>query len=193
MYDIIIHEEHSWTFGGTKMNSNERLYKMSEIADIAGVDKTKVWRYIRDNNIRERSKNGKALLYSEHDKSLIVKGVSHRSVHNTNERMNDDSELVNSLRDQIEMLKNEVSQKNKEIDNFQVLLSQQQQLNLSTNRQNEKLITGSEDVNGSVRNTEAPQADKGASSNNVDDDKPDHHNADNEPKRGFFGWLKRWY
>jgi len=173
------------------MNSDERLYKMSEIADIAGVDKTKVWRYIRDNNIHERSKNGKALLYSEQEKSLIVKGISHHSVHNTNEQVNDDSELVNSLREQIAILKNEVSQKNKEIDNFQVLLSQQQQLNLSTNRQNEKLITGSEDVNTSVRNTESPQAEEGVSSNDVDNDKANRPNADNEPKKSFFGWLKR--
>ncbi len=33
------------------MNNNERLYKISEISDIAKVNKTKVWRYIRDNNI----------------------------------------------------------------------------------------------------------------------------------------------
>lgn len=173
------------------MNSDERLYKMSEIADIAGVDKTKVWRYIRDNNIHERSKNGKALLYSEHDKSLIVKGVSHRGVHNTNERMNDDSELVNSLRDQIAILKNEVSQKNKEIDNFQILLSQQQQLNLSTNRQNEKLISEPKDSNAYEANTEPQQADEDVSSNDVDNDKVNRPNADNEPKRGLFGWLKR--
>ncbi|KLD56810.1 hypothetical protein WP50_38195 [Lactiplantibacillus plantarum] len=47
------------------MNNNERLYKISEIADIAKVNKTKVWRYIRDNNISERSMKGNAKLYSE--------------------------------------------------------------------------------------------------------------------------------
>lgn len=170
------------------MNSDERLYKMSEIADIAGVDKTKVWRYIRDNNIHERSKNGKALLYSEHDKSLIVKGVSHRGVHNTNERMNDDSELVNSLRDQIEMLKNEVSQKNKEIDNFQVLLSQQQQLNLSTNRQNEKLLD-------TTTNNTHSQDDNPLQNDDTDVSEPTEGNykgvENKTPKKGLFGWLKR--
>ena len=42
------------------MNNDERLYKISEIADIAKVNKTKVWRYIRDNNISERSMKGNA-------------------------------------------------------------------------------------------------------------------------------------
>lgn len=173
------------------MNSNERLYKMSEMADMAGVDKTKVWRYIRDNSIHERSKNGKALLYSERDKNIIIKGVSQNDVHNANERVNDDSELVNSLRVQVELLKNEVSQKNKEIDNFQLLLSQQQQLNLSTNWQNEKLIAGSAGSNTSGLDTESPQAGKGTSINDVGNDKPDRSKIDNEPKKGLFSWLKR--
>ena len=54
------------------MNNNERLYKISEIADIAKVNKTKVWRYIRDNNISERSMKGNAKLYSEHTKDVII-------------------------------------------------------------------------------------------------------------------------
>jgi len=188
MYDIIIREEHLRTIGGVKMNSNERLYKMSEIADIAGVDKTKVWRYIREKNIHERSKNGNALLYSEHDKSLIVKEVRQHSVHKTNERMNDDLEVVNSLRAQIEMLKNEVSQKNKEIDNFQVLLSQQQQLNLSTNRQNENLLGVSVDKKQVEDSKQANKVDGNNFSENVSSK---HSNEGSGLSKIFRGWLSR--
>ena len=67
------------------MNNNERLYKISEIADIAKVNKTKVWRYIRDNNISERSMKGNAKLYSEHTKDVIIKAFSSESVHLANE------------------------------------------------------------------------------------------------------------
>lgn len=170
------------------MNDNERLYKMSEMASIAGVDKTKVWRYIRDKNIHARSKNGKALLYSEQDKNTVIKGIKGNDVHYANEEKNDDSELVNTLRDQVEILKSEVAQKNKEINKFQVLLDQQQQLNLTTNRQNEKLLDSHTD-NTPQKGSESPNKDD---ADGLEPTEGNHKVEENKTtKKGFFDWLKR--
>ncbi|WP_225364706.1 replication protein B [Lentilactobacillus kefiri] len=113
------------------MNDNKRTYTMKQIANLIGIDKTKVWRFIRDNNIHEYSKNGRALLFSEQQKARIIKGIKSSDVHSMNEQKNDSNLSDKEL---ISVLKNELEQKNKEIDRFQKLLDQQQQLNLSSQK-----------------------------------------------------------
>lgn len=161
------------------MNNNERLYKISEIADIAKVNKTKVWRYIRDNNISERSMKGNAKLYSEHTKDVIIKAISIESVHLATETKADTSRI---LLEQIDILKGELERKNDQLDKMQSLLDQQQQLNLSTNRQNEKLL------DTTTNNTPSQNDD-------TDVLKPTESNSKGEetktPKKGLFGWLRR--
>ncbi|MBS0953409.1 hypothetical protein ABC426_16705 [Lactiplantibacillus plantarum] len=162
------------------MNNDERLYKISEIADIAKVNKTKVWRYIRDNNISERSMKGNAKLYSEHTKDVIIKAFSNDSIHFATETKADTSRI---LLEQIEILKGELERKNDQLDKMQSLLDQQQQLNLSTNRQNEKLL-------------DAPQkTSEDALKDDTDVLEPTEGNYKGEevktPKKGLFGWLRR--
>ncbi|MHA3853026.1 hypothetical protein ACX1CG_15855 (plasmid) [Lactiplantibacillus plantarum] len=162
------------------MNNSERLYKISEIADIAKVNKTKVWRYIRDNNISERSMKGNAKLYSEHTKDVIIKAFSNDSIHFATETKADTSRI---LLEQIEILKGELERKNDQLDKMQSLLDQQQQLNLSTNRQNEKLL-------------DTPQkTSEDALKDDTDVLEPtgDHYKGEEvkTPKKGLFGWLRR--
>ncbi|WP_076669759.1 hypothetical protein [Lactiplantibacillus plantarum] len=162
------------------MNNGERLYKISEIADITKVNKTKVWRYIRDNNISERSMKGNAKLYSEHTKDVIIKAFSNDSIHFATETKADTSRI---LLEQIEILKGELERKNDQLDKMQSLLDQQQQLNLSTNRQNEKLL-------------DTPQkTSEDASKDDTDVLEPtrDHYKGEEvkTPKKGLFGWLRR--
>ena len=164
------------------MNNNERLYKISEISDIAKVNKTKVWRYIRDNNISERSMKGNAKLYSEHTKDVIIKAFSSESVHLATETKADTSRI---LLEQIDILKGELERKNNQLDKMQSLLDQQQQLNLSTNRQNEKLL-----------DTNTPSQDDSPSQNDDTDVlKPTEGNykgvENKTPKKGLFGWFRR--
>jgi len=162
------------------MNNSERLYKISEIADIAKVNKTKVWRYIRDNNISERSMKGNAKLYSEHTKDVIIKTFSNDSIHFATETKADTSRI---LLEQIEILKGELERKNDQLDKMQSLLDQQQQLNLSTNRQNEKLL-------------DTPQkTSEDALKDDTDVLEPTEGNYKGEEnktsKKGLFGWLRR--
>ncbi|WP_455390313.1 hypothetical protein [Lactiplantibacillus pentosus] len=163
------------------MNNNERLYKISEIADIAKVNKTKVWRYIRDNNISERSMKGNAKLYSEHTKDVIIKAFSSESVHLATETKADTSRI---LLEQIDILKGELERKNDQLDKMQSLLDQQQQLNLSTNRQNEKLID-------TTTNNTPSQDDSPSQSDDTDVLKSTEGNEVKTSKKGLFGWLRR--
>lgn len=162
------------------MNNDERLYKISEIADIAKVNKTKVWRYIRDNNISERSMKGNAKLYSEHAKNVIIKALSSEFVHLATETKADTSRI---LLEQIDILKGELERKNAQLDKMQSLLDQQQQLNLSTNRQNEKLLDtpkkSSEDASKDYTDVLEPTG--------------DHYKGEEvkTSKKGLFGWLRR--
>jgi len=90
---------------------------------------------------------------------------------------------VKQLRADLEDAKAEIKAKNNQIDKFQQLLSQQQQLNLSTNRQNEKLL-------------DTPQkTSEGSSNDHTDVSEPTEGNYKGEetktPKKGLFGWLRR--
>ncbi len=95
---------------------------------------------------------------------------------------------MKQLRADLEDAKAEIKAKNNQIDKFQQLLSQQQQLNLSTNRQNEKLLD-------TTTNNTPSQDDSPLQNDHTDVLEPtgDHYKGvDNKtPKKGLFGWLRR--
>ncbi|MEE6693029.1 hypothetical protein [Lactiplantibacillus plantarum] len=102
-------------------------------------------------------------------------------------KTDNESDLVKQLREDLEDAKAEIKAKNNQIDKFQQLLDQQQQLNLSTNRQNEKLLDTS--TNNTLSQDDSP-------SQNDDKDvlKPTESNSKWEEtktlKKGLFGWLR---
>ncbi|MCT3302068.1 hypothetical protein EFP24_03795 [Lactiplantibacillus pentosus] len=103
-------------------------------------------------------------------------------------KTDNESDLVKQLRADLEDAKAEIKAKNNQIDKFQQLLDQQQQLNLSTNRQNEKLL------DTSTNNTPS-QDDSPSQNDDTDVLKPTEGNykgVDTKtPKKGLFGWLRR--
>ncbi|MCG0755301.1 hypothetical protein IMAU60045_02910 [Lactiplantibacillus plantarum] len=103
-------------------------------------------------------------------------------------KTDNESDLVKQLRADLEDAKAEIKAKNNQIDKFQQLLDQQQQLNLSTNRQNEKLLD-------TTTNNPLSQDDSPLKSDDTDVLKPTEGNykgVDTKtPKRGLFGWLRR--
>lgn len=103
-------------------------------------------------------------------------------------KTDNESDLVKQLRADLEDAKAEIKAKNNQIDKFQQLLDQQQQLNLATNRQNEKLLDGS--ANDTKQNVSESQ--------NMDDTDVSKYTEDNSkgvenktPKKGLFGWFRR--
>lgn len=103
-------------------------------------------------------------------------------------KTDNESDLVKQLREDLEDAKAEIKAKNNQIDKFQQLLDQQQQLNLSTNRQNEKLL------DTSTNNTPS-QDDSSSQNDDTDVLKPTESNSKWEEtktlKKGLFGWLRR--
>ncbi|EPD24413.1 hypothetical protein ACFP1L_14480 [Lactiplantibacillus nangangensis] len=99
-----------------------------------------------------------------------------------------ESDLVKQLRVDLEDAKAEIKAKNNQIDKFQQLLDQQQRLNLSTNRQNEKLLDA-------TTNNTPSQDDRPLQNDDTDVLKPTEGNYKGKetktPKKGLFGWLRR--
>ena len=99
-----------------------------------------------------------------------------------------ESDLVKQLRADLEDAKAEIKAKNNQIDKFQQLLDQQQRLNLSTNRQNEKLLDA-------TTNNTPSQDDRPLQNDDTDVLKPTEGNYKGKetktPKKGLFGWLRR--
>ena len=168
------------------MNDNKRTYTMKQIANLIGIDKTKVWRFIRDNNIHEYSKNGRALLFNGQQKARIIKGIKSSDVHSMNERKNDSNLSDKEL---ISVLKNELEQKNKEIDKFQKLLDQQQQLNLSSQKLLENQKSEQNIKNGTVQSRE--RRSKGDSNDSDTNISKQNEKPSNETREGFWRRLFR--
>lgn len=118
------------------------------------------------------------------------KAVSNESVSYSN-RVTHDS-VTNTA---MELLEKQLVEKDNQIEKLQQslseahkLLSQQQQLNLSTNRQNEKLLD-------TTTNNTPSQDDRPLQNDHTDVLKPTEGNSkgveNKTPKKGLFGWLRR--
>ncbi|WP_087842920.1 hypothetical protein [Lactiplantibacillus plantarum] len=103
-------------------------------------------------------------------------------------KTDNENDLVKQLRADLEDAKAEIKAKNNQIDKFQQLLDQQQRLNLSTNRQNEKLLDA-------TTNNTPSQDDRPLQNDDTDVLKPTEGNYKGKetktPKKGLFGWLRR--
>lgn len=96
--------------------------------------------------------------------------------------------MIQELKSQLKAKDAQINDLHAIIKQNQRLLDQQQQLNLATNRQNEKLLDGG--ANNTQQNVSESQ--------NMDDTdvlKPTEDNYKGEEvktsKRGLFGWLRR--
>ena len=85
----------------------------------------------------------------------------------------------------LDIMRHQLDEKDRQIEKLTQLLSQQQQLNLSTNRQNEKLLD---------TNTHS-QDDRTLQSDHTDVLKPTEGNSkgveNKTPKKGLFSWSRR--
>lgn len=114
-----------------------------QIADILGVSKMTVYRFIKSNNITETSQDGRTLLYDDTSVKLILKGLS--DITNvTDVTPNDTSDFnedyVIKLEEMNVFLKKEIEDKNNQIESLQTILNQQQQLLLYEQQKNTKLL-----------------------------------------------------
>ncbi|KZU59561.1 hypothetical protein Nizo2806_1777 [Lactiplantibacillus plantarum] len=166
----------------------ETYYTIKQLADIAGTSKVTMFRYIKQNSIHETKHKGNANLYDATQKNLILKGFKGKGVSSVSETDHDETALIQELKSQLKAKDAQINDLHAIIKQNQRLLDQQQQLNLATNRQNEKLLDGG--ANNTQQNVSESQ--------NMDDTdvlKPTEDNYKGEEiktsKRGLFGWLRR--
>ncbi|MDL2063706.1 MULTISPECIES: DUF536 domain-containing protein [Lactiplantibacillus] len=88
----------------------------------------------------------------------------------------------------LDIMRRQLDEKDRQIEKLTQLLDQQQQLNLSTNRQNEKLLD-------TTTNNTPSQEDSPLQNDHTDVSEPTEGNYKGEetktPKKGLFGWLRR--
>jgi len=110
-----------------------------EIADMIGLSKMTVYRYIKANNITETSQEGRTLLYDDTSIKLIIKGLLAKD-NETEVTLDSNEEYIEKLEEINEILKTELDTKNEQIENLQTILNQQQQLLLYEQKKNTKLL-----------------------------------------------------
>jgi len=114
-----------------------------QIADILGISKMTVYRFIKSNNITETSQDGRTLLYDDASINLIVKGLSDKkdvTDVTPDDTFNFEQDYVIKLEEMNVFLKKEIEDKNNQIESLQTILNQQQQLLLYEQQKNTKLL-----------------------------------------------------
>ncbi|MGA3433105.1 DUF536 domain-containing protein [Lactiplantibacillus plantarum] len=88
----------------------------------------------------------------------------------------------------LDIMRRQLDEKDRQIEKLTQLLNQQQQLNLSTNRQNEKLLD-------TTTNNAPSQDDNPLQNDHTDVSEPTEGNykgvENKTPKKGLFSWLRR--
>lgn len=115
-----------------------KLYTIRNIADIAGVSKMTMYRYITSSNISETQQDGKTKLYDDTVKNAIIEGFYARDnnkgtdTHDTaaDELVKAKDDQIKAMKAQIELMTNQLNIKDEQIANLTRLTDQQQQLNL---------------------------------------------------------------
>lgn len=96
---------------------------IKQIADSLSLDKQKVYRFIKKNNISESHQKNGTKYYNDSSQTLIFK-------HFKKETTSKESHQSTSFDTVISILQEELNVKNKQIEELQNLLNQQQQLQL---------------------------------------------------------------
>lgn len=153
----------------------ERTVK--EMADAVNVSLSRMYRYIEKNKIEPVNKSEKTKKYSEDAQSAIFQyftgtddiHIKNNSKENANNENTDKTTANTTENELIELLKQEINNKNNEITTLHRLLDQQQQLDLA----NTKLISKYRDDDKKENENSDNQYshDSSKSENNTKDDK----------------------
>lgn len=153
----------------------ERTVK--EMADAVNVSLSRMYRYIEKNKIEPVNKSEKTKKYSEDAQSAIFQyftgnndiHIKNDSKENANSENTDKTTANTTENELIELLKQEITNKNNEITTLHRLLDQQQQLDLA----NTKLISKyrDDDKRENANSDNQYYQDSGKSENNTKDDK----------------------
>lgn len=108
---------------------------IKQIADELGLDKQRVYRFIKKNHISEVHQKSGILYYDETVESLIKSHFSKLNISSEVHQTTSNDAVIETLLKQTEILQKELEIKNKQIDNLTKALDQEQQLHLLAKQQ----------------------------------------------------------
>ncbi|WP_265486110.1 DUF536 domain-containing protein [Lactiplantibacillus plantarum] len=157
---------------------------ISSIAKDLNISRSRVYQIIDmldDNEKPSKDSNDRYVI----DDSVVNAIRKYYANSNTKAKQEKTSPIDDKV---LDIMRRQLDEKDRQIEKLTQLLNQQQQLNLSTNRQNEKLLD-------TTTNNPLSQDDIPLKSDDTDALKPTEGNykgVDTKtPKRGLFGWLRR--
>ncbi|MBO0488528.1 hypothetical protein [Vagococcus fluvialis] len=126
------------------MRNDETFKTMKEIADILGVSKPTLFRFLKANSFHETFKKRNTNMYDETTTNAIIESFKQekneeRFISSRNDETVDEM-LVESLKEQITLLKKHDEEQKEQIKKLHALLDQQQQLLLYEQQKNTKLL-----------------------------------------------------
>lgn len=172
-----------------------KQFSMLEMSQLLGIPKSTLYKWLRDNGKKpsEVEKSGKQL-YSEDVYFDVQEAFNKQSSRNDSQNKNtqgtDTETLINTLRQQLE-------QKDKQIDSLQQIVKQSQALQLTAERKLKELSDGSDKTGTYVNGDFAEQEDSTSTNQNVNNDKERKEPAQNSKhvrktkRKGFFSSLFR--
>lgn len=104
---------------------------IKQIADEIGIDKQKVYRYIKKNHINEALNDKGVMYYDEISQRLIKREFATNKSSNSDSKSDFNDVIIDTLLSQFSMLKDELDSKNIQIAEMQKLLDQEQQLRMA--------------------------------------------------------------
>ena len=120
---------------------NDKTYKtMKEIADILGVSKPTLFRFLKANSFHETFKKRNTNMYDETTTNAIIESFNQKKNDERFISSRNDEMLVESLKEQIKLLKKHDEEQKEQIKKLHALLDQQQQLLLYEQQKNTKLL-----------------------------------------------------
>lgn len=117
---------------------------MKEIADILGVSKPTLFRYLKANSIHETFKQNNTNMYDETTTNVIIAGfkskkeANHFISYRNDETVNE--VYIESLKNQISLLQKHDEEQKEQIKKLHALLDQQQQLLLYEQQKTTQLL-----------------------------------------------------
>lgn len=122
------------------MRNDENYKTMKEIADILGVSKSTLFRFLKANPFHETFKKRNTNMYDEMTTKAIIESFKQEKSEERFISLRNDEMLIESLKEQISLLKKHDEEQKEQINKLHALLDQQQQLLLYEQQKNTKLL-----------------------------------------------------
>ena len=112
---------------------------LKEIADDLKIDKQKIYRFVKKNHINEVYQKRSVMYYDEVAQTLIKTAFADKDYINKSHHNRNDDVVNDAFLKQLELLRNQLSEKDRQIAELHKIIDQEQQLNARNQQKIEML------------------------------------------------------